>query len=70
MSSEPIIVRMKHIRAARICASGARHWFLQRGWNWTQFLASGRAVEDFEDSGDTFAMRVAEIAREEAARGR
>lgn len=70
MSSESVIVRFKHIRAARICAAGARHWFMQRGWNWNQFLADGRPVEDFEATGDPFAQRVAEIAREEASGGR
>lgn len=65
-----VIVRVKHIRAAAICTAGARHWFMQRGWNWNQFLKDGRPVEDFEETGDPFAARVAEIAREEAAGGR
>lgn len=68
MISEPRAY-MRHIRGASICSPGARHWFMQQGWNWSDFLKNGRPASDFEATGDPFAARVAELAREEAARG-
>jgi hypothetical protein len=69
MSSE-VLVRMSHIRKARFCASGTREWFARQGWSWSEFLTNGRPASDFEATGDPLGAQVAEIAREEAARGR
>jgi hypothetical protein len=68
MSSE-VRAYIRHIRAARICAAGARHWFAQQGWSWQDFLREGRPAADFEATGDHFAAQVAELARQEAANG-
>ncbi len=65
--SSGILVRMTHVRKARFCASGAREWFARQGWSWSDFLANGRPVEDFDALGDPLGSRVAEIAREELA---
>jgi hypothetical protein len=40
----------------------------QQGWSWQQFLDEGLPAEQLEASGDPMAIRVAAIAREEAAR--
>lgn len=65
-----IMLRIAHIRAAKLCLKGARAWFDQRGWSYGEFLENGRPVEDFEATGCPLAARAAKIAREEVAGGR
>lgn len=63
------IVVMRHIRKAKFCSGATRHWFAERGWDWSDFLTNGRPAEDFEATGCPLARTVATIAREEALRG-
>lgn len=58
-------VRMRHIRAARLCSGGTRDWFRHHGLNWSEFLSKGLPVEEFEKTGDKMAIDVANIARAE-----
>jgi hypothetical protein len=55
-------VRMKHIRAAKICSAGARTWWESEGLDWTDFLRNGIPVERLKATGDPRALRVAAIA--------
>ena len=64
-----IMVRVHHIRSARLCASGARRWFESHGFSWADFLANGKAADELEATGDAFALRVTAIARKEAEDG-
>jgi hypothetical protein len=66
--SSVVVVRMKHLRAAGMCNREPRLFFKQQGWSWQEFLDHGLPVEQVEASGDPMALRVAAIAREEAAR--
>jgi hypothetical protein len=59
---------MKHLRAAGMCNREPRVFCQQQGWSWQQFLDEGLPAEQLEASGDPMAIRVAAIAREEAAR--
>jgi hypothetical protein len=61
-----IRVRMKHIRAARMCSSGARAFFARHQLDWSAFLREGIPVEAMEATRDPMALRVATAAREEA----
>ena len=65
-----IVVEIRHIRAADLCARGARAWFEKYGLSWSDLLEGGLPVEVIEATGDALAYRVAAIAREEAAHGR
>jgi hypothetical protein len=56
---------MRHLRTARICSSGARDWWKRHGFDWSDFLANGIPAETLLETGDPFALRVVEIAREE-----
>lgn len=58
-----VIVKMKHIRQAKVCSSGARGFFLRHGLNWDKFLAEGLPEELFIATGDANALRVVEAAR-------
>jgi hypothetical protein len=58
-----VIVRMEHIREARLCASGARLFFQRHNLNWSLFLAEGIPAEELLATRDAQAERVVEIAR-------
>lgn len=60
-----VLVRMKHIRAAKICRKGARTWFDHHGISWSELLERGIPVEVLEATGDKPALDVAAIARGE-----
>jgi len=62
-----VVVRMKHLRAAGMCNREPRKFALMQGWSWTEFLEHGLPVELLESTGDPLALRVAAIARREAA---
>lgn len=59
-----IVVQMRHIRAAGLCASGTKAWFDHHGIDMRR-LREGVPVEEIEATGDKMAFDVAGIAREE-----
>ena len=61
--SEPLIVTVAHLRAAKMCSRGARVWFEKRGWDWQAFLKNGLPAEQFEATGDAMAIQLVEVAR-------
>lgn len=63
------IVRIQHIRSAKLCASGARRWFESHGFSWADFLANGKSADELDATGDALALRVTAIARKEAGDG-
>lgn len=63
------VARIKHIRTAGYCSSGARRWFQQQGLSWQDFLANGLPVEFLDTLDDHMANEVARIAREDANHG-
>lgn len=65
-----VIVRMRHIRAADLCAGGARQWFAHHGFSWPDFLENGKSADELEATGDALALQVVAIARAEDADGR
>lgn len=67
---QDVIVTMKHIRAAKLCASGARNWFDVNGFSWNDFLINGKSADELEATGDALALRVTAAARKEAEDGR
>ncbi len=63
--SEPVIVRMKHIRQASLCSDGARGFWARHGLDWTDFLRNGIDAEKLLATGDAQAAKVVEVARGE-----
>lgn len=59
------IVRMEHIRKAKLCASGARAWFRSHDFSWPDFLEHGMDADVLDATGDALAFRVTAIARAE-----
>jgi hypothetical protein len=56
-------VYMRHLRAAKICARGARTWFPKQGFPYQDFLDNGISAELLTATGDPFALRAVEQAR-------
>lgn len=63
------IVRMKHIRTAKLCAGGARRWFQARGLDWSAFLANGIPASVLGQWGDPLAARAIEEAEKDVNNG-
>lgn len=63
------IVRVEHIRKAKLCARGVRAWAKRHGLDYMTFLNQGYPASVIEAKGDALGIRVAAIARAEAADG-
>lgn len=63
MTTETVLVRMEHVRAARMCSRGARAFFERHGLDWQTFLKEGVPAESLEATGDAMAIQVVEVAR-------
>jgi hypothetical protein len=58
-----MLIRMIHVRQARMCSSGARQFFARHGLDWTRFLKEGIESEELEKTGDAMAREVVRVAR-------
>lgn len=58
-----IVVKMEHVRAAKMCIRGARAFFERHNLDWNTFIREGLPVEQIEATGDAMALQVAEVAR-------
>lgn len=67
--SDPTVT-MKHIRAARLCAGGARRWFQSHGLNWSDFLTNGIPASILGQWGDPLAERAIDEAKKDMTDGR
>lgn len=63
MSDAPLMVQMRHIRQARMCARGARAFFARHGLDWNRFLREGLPAEELLATGNAMAHQVVEVAR-------
>lgn len=62
MSTE-LLIKMEHVRQARMCSKGARAFFQRHGLDWERFRREGLPAEVIEATGDAMALRVVEVAR-------
>ncbi|VXA55282.1 conserved hypothetical protein [Acinetobacter proteolyticus] len=56
-------IYMSDIRKANMCSRGTRAFFLERGWDFQDFLLNGLDEEQLIKTGDAMALQVVEIAR-------
>lgn len=61
--TEPALIFMADIRAAKMCAGGTRTWFIKQGFDWSDFLKNGIDEQKFVATGDAMALQVVEVAR-------
>lgn len=62
MTEQTTIVRMVHVRQAKMCSSGAREFFARHGLNWQDFLKNGIDAEMLRATGDAMALQVVKVA--------
>lgn len=64
-----VIARIKHVRMANggkgYCMKGARKWFAHHDLPFNVFRTEGLPVEVLERTGDSMALDVARVARED-----
>ena len=58
-----VTVTMRDVRKAKMCARGARAFFLLHDLDWSSFLKNGISSEDLEATGDAMAQKCVEVAR-------
>lgn len=58
-------VYMRHLRAAKLCAPGAKAWWASHGLDFRDFVRNGIDAQTLIETGDPDALRVVEIARTE-----
>lgn len=62
MTERTTIVRMVHVRQAKMCSSGAREFFERHGLDWQDFLNNGIDAEKLRATGDAMAIQVVKVA--------
>ena len=68
MSEAELRVTIRHVRAAKLCTSGAREWFRRHDLDWNAFLRDGLPVTTLEALHDAMADKAIAEARREASR--
>lgn len=64
MTTEPkTIVRMEHIRKAKMCSEGARRFWKRHNLDWSDFLSNGIDADVLAATGDALALQVIEVAK-------
>lgn len=58
-------VYSRHLRAARICAKGARSWWDLQGFDYSDFRTNGILASTLTATGDALALKVVAIAEAE-----
>lgn len=61
--SDDILIRMRDIRAAKMCSRGSRQFFEKHNLNWQDFLANGIPASKLEETGDHMALFLIEVTR-------
>lgn len=52
-----------------LCVRGIRAWYAQHGLDYAELVARGTPADVLEATGDVFALRAVDIARQEASSG-
>jgi hypothetical protein len=63
--SETVLVRVEHVRRAKLCTAGMRAWLKLHGIEPMEMIRDGIAAERLEATGDHFALMVCAVARAE-----
>jgi hypothetical protein len=58
-------VTARHMRQAKLCASGCREFFRREGLSWSDFATGGIAASRLEATGNPYAVKCAALARAE-----
>ncbi len=70
MTDEDLVLHVRHIRAAKICMSGARQWGARYNLDWNEFVKNGIPLRNLDHITDALKDRIVEQARLEKDHGR
>lgn len=62
MTEKTVMVKMSHIREAKMCSRGARAFFERHELDWQAFLNEGIDAEKLKATGDFMAFEVVKVA--------
>jgi hypothetical protein len=65
MADADLIVTIEHMKQAKLCARGGRTWCKRYGIDWLHFVNNGIPASTLAATGDAFALRLIEVAKEE-----
>jgi hypothetical protein len=57
-----VIIKMIHIRKAKMCSKGTRSFFLRHNIDWSSFIKNGVDEDILLSTGDAMAKHVVEVA--------
>lgn len=60
---ENIKIKMRDVRAAKMCSRGARDFFKRNNLDWKEFLNNGVDSNDLILTKDSMAIHVIEVAK-------
>ncbi len=63
MNETPLILTIKDVRAAGMCATGARDFCKTYGFSWSDFVKNGIPVEEVEHIDNALIKQVIEAAQ-------
>jgi uncharacterized NAD(P)/FAD-binding protein YdhS len=55
---------MEDIRSSKMCAKGARRFFVRHDLDWQDFIRNGIEAEKVQNIQDAMCQKVIEVARE------
>ena len=58
-----VVVRMIHVRQAKMCSHGAREFFKRHNLDWQDFLKNGISAEKLIQLNDAMANQVVKVAQ-------
>lgn len=62
-----LIIRMRHVRKAKLCSRGARSFFELNDLDFYDFLKNGISSDKLIATGDSMALSVVKVAEKENA---
>jgi len=62
MTTDRVVVRMEHVRKAKMCSDGARGFFKRHNLDWCAFLKHGIDSKLLIETGDAMALKVVKVA--------
>lgn len=57
-----MLIKVYHLRQAKMCNKGARDFFKRHGMDWKKFAREGLDESEFLATGDAMAARLVEVA--------
>lgn len=61
--NEDFVIRMRDVRAAKMCSGGSRMFFEKHSLDWNAFLKEGILASKLIETNDVLALKIVEITK-------